>query len=52
LAQEKLPLIALANGSEHFAQNGALIRGAFSSQLGQRYWPGSTSAAQATQSGG
>jgi hypothetical protein len=45
-------VIAPGNGSEHFAQNGATIRGAARWQSAQRYSERSTFAAQTTQVAG
>jgi hypothetical protein len=52
LAQAKVVVIAPSNGSEHFAQNGGIIRGTFASHSPQRYSPKSTDAEQMVQDGG
>jgi hypothetical protein len=52
LAQVNAPLIAPANGSEHFAQNGGTMRVIFASHSGQRYSLAATLAEQIVQVGG
>jgi hypothetical protein len=52
LAQVNAPLIAPANGSEHFAQNGGTMRVTFASHSGQRYSLAATLAEQIVQVGG
>jgi hypothetical protein len=51
-AQEKLSVIEPGNGSEHVAQNGGLMRGAFSAHVLHKYSVLSTGTAQIAQSGG
>jgi len=45
-------VIAPANGSEHFAQNGGTMRVVLVSHSRQRYSPGARLAAQMVQTGG
>jgi hypothetical protein len=52
LAQLNVCVIAPEKGSEHFAQKGAVIRGARLRQLSQRYSARSTSARQTAQVAG
>jgi hypothetical protein len=45
-------VIAPSNGSEHFEQNGAIIRDSFASQSAHKYSSDPTDAAQMVQIGG